>query len=85
MKILDLLTDNRYQLSKSIRFPCDNRSRKIHNINIAINFLKENMGMEDIIDSNGEEVLPKDIVEGNLDKIAALLWLICLDLKVRLI
>ena len=88
MKALELVNESsgkKWDLMRQLRYPADARTRKLHNVSLVINKMSEVMKVNNLVDFKRHEVTPKDIVDGNNMKTAALLWHMCIDLKVRLL
>ncbi|XP_028394821.1 abnormal spindle-like microcephaly-associated protein homolog [Dendronephthya gigantea] len=77
-RVIELLTQN-WRLSASLRVPVISRLQKIHNVDVAINALKERGILAEELNS----VNPRHIVDGHREKTLSLLWMIILHFQVN--
>jgi len=76
VRLVELLNPQlRFSLSPKVRLPADTRLRKIHNMDVALDELKE----EGVIPFNLDA---RDIVDGNREKTLQLLWHIIFFYKI---
>ncbi|KAL8178197.1 UNVERIFIED_CONTAM: hypothetical protein K2H54_035587, partial [Gekko kuhli] len=71
VRTLELLSKN-WSLSKKLRVPAISRLQKMHNVNIALQVLKDH-GIQ-LKDEYGSGIDAKDIVDRHREKTLALLW-----------
>ncbi|NXN91306.1 ASPM protein, partial [Rhinopomastus cyanomelas] len=79
VRTMELLTKN-WSLSKQLRVPAISRLQKIHNVDIALNVLKER-GIN-LKDGSGASVDARDIVDRHRERTLALLWKIVFAFQV---
>uniref|UniRef100_A0ACB8F329 Uncharacterized protein n=2 Tax=Sphaerodactylus townsendi TaxID=933632 RepID=A0ACB8F329_9SAUR len=80
VRTLELLSKN-WSLSKKLRVPAMSRLQKIHNVNIALQVLKDH-GIQ-LKDEYGSGIDAKDIVDRHREKTLALLWKIVFAFQVN--
>ncbi|CAB4000793.1 abnormal spindle-like microcephaly-associated homolog, partial [Paramuricea clavata] len=78
-RVIELLTQN-WRLSANLRVPAISRLQKIHNVDVALNALKEKgvLSEEEL-----NSVNPRHIVDGHREKTLSLLWMIILHFQVN--
>ncbi|XP_069793951.1 abnormal spindle-like microcephaly-associated protein isoform X2 [Narcine bancroftii] len=70
VRAVELLTQN-WKLSKQLRVPAISRLQKLHNVKVALDALKNRVVLQD---ERGNDIDPRDIVDGHREKTLALLW-----------
>ncbi|XP_051868413.1 abnormal spindle-like microcephaly-associated protein [Pristis pectinata] len=81
VRAVELLTQN-WKLSKQLRVPAISRLQKLHNVDVALNALKTRV---DLKDERGNDIDPRDIVDGHREKTLALLWRIIFAFQVEIL
>uniref|UniRef100_A0A8D0FMK9 Calponin-homology (CH) domain-containing protein n=1 Tax=Strix occidentalis caurina TaxID=311401 RepID=A0A8D0FMK9_STROC len=79
VRTMELLTKN-WNLSKQLRVPAISRLQKMHNVDIALNVLKER-GIH-LKDESGASIDSRDIVDRHRERTLALLWKIVFAFQV---
>ncbi|NXT05360.1 ASPM protein, partial [Prunella fulvescens] len=79
VRTVELLTKN-WSLSKQLRVPAISRLQKMHNVDIALNVLKE-QGVH-LKDETGASIDSRDIVDRHRERTLALLWKIVFAFQV---
>ncbi|KAM7014235.1 abnormal spindle-like microcephaly-associated protein [Passerculus sandwichensis] len=79
VRTVELLTKN-WSLSKQLRVPAISRLQKMHNVDIALNVLKER-GVH-LKDETGASIDSRDIVDRHRERTLALLWKIVFAFQV---
>nr|XP_009933165.1 PREDICTED: abnormal spindle-like microcephaly-associated protein [Opisthocomus hoazin] len=79
VRTMELLTKN-WNLSKQLRVPAISRLQKMHNVDIALNVLKER-GIH-LKDESGASIDCRDIVDRHRERTLALLWKIVFAFQV---
>ncbi|XP_042664025.1 abnormal spindle-like microcephaly-associated protein [Tyto alba] len=79
VRTMELLTKN-WNLSKQLRVPAVSRLQKMHNVDIALNVLKER-GIH-LKDETGASIDSRDIVDRHRERTLALLWKIVFAFQV---
>uniref|UniRef100_A0A663LKM6 Calponin-homology (CH) domain-containing protein n=1 Tax=Athene cunicularia TaxID=194338 RepID=A0A663LKM6_ATHCN len=79
VRTMELLTKN-WNLSKQLRVPAISRLQKMHNVDIALNVLKER-GIH-LKDESGSSIDSRDIVDRHRERTLALLWKIVFAFQV---
>ncbi|XP_054837436.1 abnormal spindle-like microcephaly-associated protein [Eublepharis macularius] len=80
VRTLELLSKN-WSLSKKLRVPAISRLQKMHNVNVALQVLKDH-GIQ-LKDEYGSGIDAKDIVDRHREKTLALLWKIVFAFQVN--
>ncbi|XP_077573227.1 abnormal spindle-like microcephaly-associated protein homolog isoform X4 [Stigmatopora nigra] len=82
VRVVELLI-KQWDFSAKLRLPAISRLQKIHNIDIALQVLK-NRGI-DLKDEHGSIIDSRDIVDGHREKTLSLLWKIIFSFQVEVI
>ncbi|XP_061680252.1 abnormal spindle-like microcephaly-associated protein isoform X2 [Syngnathoides biaculeatus] len=82
VRVMELLV-KQWNLSPKLRLPAVSRLQKIHNVDIALQVLK-NRGV-DLKDEHGAIIDSRDIVDGHREKTLSLLWKIIFSFQVEVI
>ncbi|XP_043936192.1 abnormal spindle-like microcephaly-associated protein [Protopterus annectens] len=82
VRTLELLTQN-WNLSKKVRVPAVSRLQKMHNVDVALNVLKEHN--ISLTDDYGHRIDCKDIVDGYRERTLALLWRLVFAFQVEIL
>ncbi|XP_077450851.1 abnormal spindle-like microcephaly-associated protein [Stigmatopora argus] len=82
VRVVELLI-KQWNFSAKLRLPAISRLQKIHNIDIALQVLK-NRGI-DLKDEHGSIIDSRDIVDGHREKTLSLLWKIIFSFQVEVI
>ncbi|XP_066503175.1 abnormal spindle-like microcephaly-associated protein isoform X2 [Hoplias malabaricus] len=82
VRIMELFTQN-WSLSNKLRMPAISRLQKVHNVDIALQALKEK-GV-DLKDEHGTVIDSRDIVDGHREKTLNLLWKIIFTFQVEVL
>ncbi|KYO34534.1 abnormal spindle-like microcephaly-associated protein [Alligator mississippiensis] len=80
VRAMELLTKN-WTLSEKLRVPAISRLQKMHNVDIALNVLKER-GVQ-LQDETGASISSRDIVDRHRERTLALLWKIVFAFQVE--
>ncbi|TRY96933.1 hypothetical protein DNTS_014281 [Danionella cerebrum] len=82
VRVMELFTLD-WTLSKKLRIPAISRLQKVHNVDVALQVLK-NKGV-DLRDDHGTIIDSRDIVDGHREKTLSLLWKIIFAFQVEVL
>ncbi|XP_050950699.1 abnormal spindle-like microcephaly-associated protein isoform X2 [Labeo rohita] len=82
VRVMELFTLN-WTLSRKLRIPAISRLQKVHNVDVALQVLKDK-GV-DLKDEHGANIDSRDIVDGHREKTLNLLWKIIFAFQVEVL
>ncbi|XP_026773111.3 abnormal spindle-like microcephaly-associated protein isoform X1 [Pangasianodon hypophthalmus] len=82
VRIMEVFTQD-WSLSRKLRMPAISRLQKVHNVDVALQVLREK-GV-DLRDDHGNVIDPRDIVDGHREKTLNLLWRIIFSFQVEIL